>query len=87
MKLKNIMKYSDYLKEKLENNKFDVIEFLSSIGDSEVNGDLNDLITTHDVDLKIELIEDILIHVGDMLEDDEYHMVEDELKKQFIKNK
>jgi len=81
------MKYSDYLKEKLENNKFDVIEFLSSIGDSEVNGDLNDLITTHDVDLKIELIEDILIHVGDMLEDDEYHMVEDELKKQFIKNK
>jgi hypothetical protein len=33
------------------------------------------------------IIEDILIHVGDMLEDDEYHMVEDELKKQFIKNK
>ena len=33
------------------------------------------------------IIEDILIHVGDMLEDDEYHMVEDELKKQFIINK
>jgi hypothetical protein len=87
MKLKNIMKYSDYLKEKLEDNSFDVVEFLASIGDGEVNGDLNDLITTHDEDLKIELIEDILIHVGDMLEDDEYHMVEDELKTQFIKNK
>lgn len=84
MKLKNIMKYSDYIKEKLDND-FDIVEFLASFGDFEVNGDLNDLITTHDNESKIELIEDILIHVGDMLEDDEYHMVEDELKKQFIK--
>lgn len=66
-------------------DKLSVVEYLYSLGDSDINGDINDLITTHDQQSKKEIIESILLDIGNLVSDEDYHKVEDELKKEFIK--
>jgi len=85
MKLKNIMKFSKFTLENNSEIESDVVNYLSSLNDNEINSDLNDLIKSHNIEDKKELIEDILLHISDKLKDDEFHAVEDELKKTFLK--
>ena len=85
MKLKNIMKFSKFILEDKSEIESDVVKYLSSLNDGLINSDLNDLIKSHNIEDKRELIEDVLLHIGDKLEDDEFHAVEDELKKTFLK--
>ena len=85
MKLKNIMEFSKFILEDKSEIESDVVKYLSGLNDGVVNSDLNDLITSHSIEDKKELIEDVLLHIGDKLEDDEFHAVEDELKKTFLK--
>jgi hypothetical protein len=70
-----------------DSNKFDVIEFLSDLGDPIVNNDINELVISHTLEEKKELIEDVLLHVGDIIGDKEYSLVDSELRKLFLKNK
>jgi len=85
MKLKNIITYMSFINE--DSNKFDVIEFLSDLGDPIVNNDINELVISHTLEEKKELIEDVLLHVGDIIGDKEYSLVDSELRKLFLKNK
>ncbi len=85
MKLKNIMKFSEFILEDKSEIESDVVRYLYTLGDGEINSDLNDLIRSHSVEDKQELIDDVLSHISDKLEDDEFHVVEDELKKTFLK--
>jgi hypothetical protein len=70
-----------------DSKKFDVIEFLSDLGDPIVNNDINELVISHTLEEKKELIEDVLLHVGDIIGDKEYSLVDSELRKLFLKNK
>ena len=81
MKIKRIMEYSEF-----KSQDFDVIEFLDGLNNPEVNGFINDLIKSHDEETRYEIIEDILLFIGDMITDSEYYVVERDLKK-FLKNK
>jgi len=85
MKLKNIITYMSFINE--DSKKFDVIEFLSDLGDPIVNNDINELVISHTLEEKKELIEDVLLHVGDIIGDKEYSLVDSELRKLFLKNK
>lgn len=66
-------------------NDSNVVDYLYSLDNNDVNVLTNDLISSHNPS---DIIEDILLEIGDMdlVSDEKYHWVEDELKKEY-KNK
>lgn len=79
------MEFSKFINEDKSDIKYDVVRYLTDLNDKIINGDLNDLIKSHDNEDKKELIEDVLLHISDKLNDNEFHTIEDELKKLFLK--
>jgi len=81
-----ITKFDMYIKENYDDNddvsqESDVITFLGSFGSADLNGMINDFITTNDKVYKAEFMEDIILEVGDELSDGQYDWVVNELKK------
>jgi hypothetical protein len=78
-----IMKFEDFDFEK-END--DVLSFLYSFKNGDINELLSDIITTHSEEEKIKCIESLLEIVDEDLDEDEVKWVEEELLKH-CKNK
>jgi hypothetical protein len=75
------------LKEHYESSSEDssVLDFLYNLNDPIINGDVNSLIKSHDDIEKKEIIEDILLYIGDILDDENYHRIENGLNNMIIK--
>lgn len=80
MKIKKVMEHYEFT-----NKNTDILDFLYKMEDPIVNGDVNSLIRSHDKNEKEELIEDILLHISDKLSDEDFHQIEDELRKRILK--
>ena len=80
MKLKNILEFSSFGL----NKESDAIQLIKRFNDDLVNKLLKNLSESNDSNEKVELIEDILLHISDKLNDDDFHKVEDELKNLFL---
>lgn len=74
-----IKKWTSFISE--SQTETDVFDLLSKLGISEINSDLEELKKTTDEESKSYLIENILLEVSELVSDDEYHMIETELKK------
>lgn len=85
-KLKNIKDYTAYISDP-ESSRKDTIGYLYSLNSSDVNGLVNDLITSGSHKEKKEIIQDILLQIGDAVNDEDYHKIEDDLKENYLKNK
>ena len=83
MRLKNILEFSRFNLDK----DSDVVKHLKKLNDDLVNKLLLDMERSNNLDEKKELVEDILLHISDKLNDEDFHKVEDELKNLFLKNK
>ena len=59
----------------------DIFNYLSKLGSSEINNDIDELKITTDEESKSYLIENILLEVSELVSDDDYHKIETELKK------
>jgi hypothetical protein len=55
----------------------ETISFLKGLKKPEINSDLNDLFRSNDFLERKELIEDILLEIGDIVDDEQYHKIED----------
>ncbi len=62
----------------------ETISFLKGLKRPEINSDLNDLFVSTDFLERKELIEDILLVIGDVVDDEQYHKIEDELNSEFL---
>jgi hypothetical protein len=62
----------------------ETISFLKGLKKPEINSDLNDLFRSNDFLERKELIEDILLEIGDIVDDEQYHKIEDELNSEFL---
>ncbi len=62
----------------------ETISFLNGLKRPEINSDLNDLFVSTDFLERKELIEDILLEIGDIVDDEQYHKIEDELNSEFL---
>lgn len=62
----------------------ETIGFLKGLKKPEINSDLNDLFRSNDFLERKELIEDILLEIGDIVDDEQYHKIEDELNSEFL---
>ena len=77
---RNILtRFSDFDMKNEKLMEEDVISYLYSLGNPEINGYINDFIT--DRNRKEEYIEDILLELGGIIEDEKYDWVSKELKK------
>ena len=76
-----ISTFEKFIKEGIEIEDDDVISFLYSLGNPDLNGMINDFLTTGNKGLKEEYMEDIILEIGEDVEDDEYDWVCKELKK------
>jgi hypothetical protein len=75
IKIKSFYKFN-------ESESFDVLEYLNNIDDSLLKKDLEKLKTTQE---KREIIEDILIQIGNIVDDQMYRKIEIELTNKFLK--
>lgn len=80
MKRYKIMEYFEFTK-----SDSDIIQFLYDLNDSELNGFVNELIKSRDIKEKTELVEDILLIIGDIVSDTEYYSVHKYLNDEFLK--
>lgn len=77
-----ISKFNEFImmNEKLKEGE-DVFKFLYTLKDPEVNGYINELMTTHDEEDKRLCVQDILIEIEDRITDEDFNVVSSELKK------
>lgn len=77
-----VIKFNEFImmNEKLKEGE-DVFKFLYTLKDPEVNGYINELMTTHDEEDKRLCVQDILIEIEDRITDEDFNVVSSELKK------
>lgn len=71
-----VYKFNEYIRE----SEFDALTFMKSLGDKELN-DLLDQLMSNDSGDKSQIKEDILLEVGDLVEDSDYSKIQDWIKK------
>ena len=76
-----IFKFNDYSMDDEDNYPEDLLTYLNKLHNPDVNGWVNDLLTTHHKNEKEECIEDILLELGDIISEEKYKWVSSELKK------
>ena len=72
----HILKFNSFIM----NENGDVISFLYSLKDPELNGCISDFLTTSS-NRKFEYIEDILMEISNKVDIDKYNWISEELKK------
>ena len=79
----SIIKFNDFFMA--NENKY-VIDYLYSLKNPDINGYVNDFLSCSNNE-KEGYIEDILLEVGDIVNDEKYIWISTELKKEIIKKK
>lgn len=74
-----ITKFSEFIMNEKLVEDIDVIDYLYSLKNPDINGFVNDFIS--DRSRREEYIEDILLEIGDTIEDEKYDWISKELKK------
>lgn len=75
-----IKKWTNFILES-QTEISDIFDYLSKLGSSEINNDIEELKKTTDEESISYLIENILLEVSELVSDEDYHKVENELKK------
>ena len=73
-----IIKFDQFL---IESSSIDVINFLKSLNDDYVNDMIDKLINSDNSEEKEESIQNIILEMGDKLDDEKYNWVVNELEK------
>lgn len=73
-----IMNFRNYIKE--NHHEEDVVDFLLSLNNADIKNYVNKLVS-HDNAEKKECVEDILLELHDLVSDEKYKWVKEELKK------
>ena len=89
--MKNIFtNFDSFIKENKEeeedteddiNYEKDILNFLYSFDNADLDCMVNDFVGASTIDNKTDLMEDILLEIGDELSDEEYNWVSSELQK------
>ena len=76
-----IIKFNDFtMNEKLKDGD-DIFKVLYALEDPEVNGYVNEFLTTHDREDKKMYRQDILLEIGNKVTEEDYNWISNELKK------
>jgi hypothetical protein len=71
-----VYKFNEYIRE----SEFDALTFIKSLENKELNDLLDKLMSDESSD-KSQIKEDILLEVGDLVEDSDYSKIQDWIKK------
>lgn len=71
-----VYKFNEYIRE----SEFDALTFIKSLENEELN-DLLDKLMSDELSDKSQIKEDILLEVGDLVEDSDYSKIQDWIKK------
>lgn len=71
-----VYKFNEYIRE----SEFDALKFMRSLENEELNK-LLDKLTSDDQSDKSELKEDILLEIGDLVEDSDFSKIQNWIKK------
>jgi hypothetical protein len=71
-----VYKFNEYIRE----SEFDALKFMKSLQNEELNKLLDELTSDNQSD-KSELKEDILLEVGDLVEDSDFSKIQNWIKK------
>jgi hypothetical protein len=74
----HVLKFNEFLMTN-KNDEEDVIAYLYSLSNNELNGYVNDFLT-QSRSRKKEYIEDILLEIGDLVDSEKFNWVSKELK-------
>jgi hypothetical protein len=71
-----VYKFNEYVRE----SEFDAIKFIKSLENKELDDLLDKLMSDEESD-KTEIKEDILLELGDLIDDSDYSKIQDWIKK------
>lgn len=71
-----VYKFNEYIRE----SEFDALKFMKSLENKELNKLLDELTSSNQSD-KSELKEDILLEVGDLVDDSDFSKIQDWIEK------